>query len=107
MYIKVNTKQEHTAVEACLRDNFSIDYLYPDEELGEDEYPYTLELSMETSWSFPYRFFKEIFIVKFPHIVWNGTATESGNNHRCLTSYRPDIENFLEPTQIEETFSEF
>jgi hypothetical protein len=107
MYIKVNNKEEHNAVEQVLRDNFDLDHIYPDEELEEDEYPYVLEVSMNTNWSFPYWFFKTVFMEKFPHVIWNATSTESGNNHRCLASYRPDIENFLEPTEIEEIFSEF
>lgn len=107
MYIKVNTKKEHKSVERMLTDNFDVDRIFPDEELEEDDYPYVLEISMNTNWSFPTLFFKAVFIVNYPHVIWNATSTESGNNHRCLVSYRPDIENFLEPTEIEETVSEF
>ncbi len=107
MYIKVNNKKEPSDVERVLTDNFDVDRIFPDEELENDNYPYVLEVSMSTNWSFPTDFFKNVFIIDFPHIIWNATLTESGNNHRSLVSYRPDIENFLEPTQIEETFSEF
>ena len=109
MYIKVNTKEEHTAVETLLRENFDLDHVYPDEEeeMNEDDYPYTLEVSMSTKGSFPYRWFKEMFISQFPHIKWNATSTEPGNNHRCLASYRPDVDDFIEPAEIQETFSEF
>lgn len=106
MYIKVNTKEELVAVEALLRNTFDVDYLYPDEEPDEDDYPYTLEVGMSTKWSFPYRWFNEEFITKFPHIKWNATSAEPGNNHRCLASYRPDIDDFIEPTEILETYSE-
>lgn len=106
MYIKVNTKQEHTAIEELLRDNFEVDFVYPDDVLEEDDYPYTLEIGMDTKWSFPYRWFNEEFITKFPHIKWNATSTEPGNNHRCLASYLPDRDDFIEPTEIQETYSE-
>ena len=74
MYIKINNKEELIAVEALLRETFDVDYLYPDEEPDEDDYPYTLEVGMSTKWSFPYRWFNEEFITKFPHIKWNATA---------------------------------
>jgi len=106
MYIKVNTKEEHRAVEALLREHFDVDMIYPDEELEDDDYPYTLEVSMSTKGSFPYHFFNETFITTFPYVKWNATSSEPGNNHRCLASYRPDRDDFIEPVEIEEYYSE-